>query len=176
MSRKRLTLLYRFCSALAALASTSGVINEREAFMNLVEKEIERLQSTLGNKGTGMVFTRGQLAVDRSRIEEALGQRRLEDKVTGILKRVERDLDIAETKIGNKFRLLDVDNDGVVSNVTQSHPVGLFCKYQILRFRVLFYFADIHRRTSSGFDIFKGATWRRRSCISFEAIACGRRG
>jgi len=130
--KQGLTLFYRFCSALAALASTSGVINEREAFMNLVEKEIERLQSTLGNKGTGMVFTRGQLAVDRNRIEEALGQRRLEDKVTGILKRVERDLDIAETKIGNKFRLLDVDNDGVVSLGNRLCSDGVFCKEQIL--------------------------------------------
>lgn len=102
------------CSALAALASSSGVVTEREAFMDLVEKEIERLQSQLGSKGTSMVFTKGQLAVDRSRIEEALGQRRLEDRVTGILKRVERELDDVDAKIGNKFRLLDIDNDGVV--------------------------------------------------------------
>lgn len=82
--------------------------------MDLVENEIERLQSQLGSKGTQMVFTRGQLAVDRNRLEEALGQIRLENKVTGILKRVERELDDVDAKIGSKLRLLDTDNDGVV--------------------------------------------------------------
>ena len=82
--------------------------------MDLVEKEIERLQSQLGNRGAGMVFTKGQLAVDRTRMEEVLGQRRLEDKVTSILKRVEKELDFVDEKIGSKFRLLDIDNDGVV--------------------------------------------------------------
>jgi LETM1 and EF-hand domain-containing protein 1 len=35
------------CSALAALASSSGVTEEREAFMSLVEKEIERLNEQM---------------------------------------------------------------------------------------------------------------------------------
>lgn len=92
--------MQKVLNAIAALASSSGVISEREAFMDLVEKEIERLQSSLGNKGAGMVFTRGQLNVDRGRIEEALGQTRLEDRIGSILKRVERDLDDVEKKIG----------------------------------------------------------------------------
>lgn len=107
--------MQKILNALAALASSSGVISEREAFMDLVEKEIERLSSTLGNQGTGMVFTKGQLNVDRGRIEEALGQRRLEDRIGLILKRVEKDLDDVESKIGNKFKLLDTDNDGIIS-------------------------------------------------------------
>ena len=107
--------MQKILNALAALASSSGVISEREAFMDLVEKEIERLSSTLGNQGTGMVFTKGQLNVDRGRIEEALGQRRLEDRISSILKRVEKDLDDVESKIGNKFKLLDTDNDGIIS-------------------------------------------------------------
>ena len=50
-------------TALAALASSSGVSNEREAFMQLVEKEIERLEGQLQKRGVGMVFARGSLEV-----------------------------------------------------------------------------------------------------------------
>ena len=107
--------MHKIVNALAALASSSGVISEREAFMDLVEKEIERLRSSMGNQGTGMVFTKGQLNVDRGRIEEALGKRRLEDRVTSILKRVERDLDLAESRIGDNLKLLDLDGDGIIS-------------------------------------------------------------
>jgi LETM1 and EF-hand domain-containing protein 1 len=101
--------------ALAALATSSGVTTEREAFMELVQKEIDRLHSVMGSRSVGMVFTRGHLEVDRARIEQALGQKRLEERVTGILKRVEKELDDADTKIGDRLRVLDLDNDGIVS-------------------------------------------------------------
>lgn len=104
-----------YCSALAALVTSSGVTAEREAFMDLVQNEIDRLNSSLGSRGVGMVFTRGHLEVDRARLEQALGQKRLEERVTGILKRVEKELDVADSKIGSKLRVLDLDNDGVVS-------------------------------------------------------------
>ena len=45
----------------------------------------------------------------------AVAQNRLADKVAGILSRVERELDDADTKIGDKLRVLDMDNDGIVS-------------------------------------------------------------
>lgn len=122
--------MQKVLNAIAALASSSGVISEREAFMDLVEKEIERLQSSLGNKGTGMVFTKGRLNVDRGRIEEALGQRRLEDRIGSILKRVERDLDDVEKKIGDKFKLLDADNDGIISQEELQLALG-FLKEQL---------------------------------------------
>jgi LETM1 and EF-hand domain-containing protein 1 len=122
--------MQKILNAIAALASSSGVISEREAFMDLVEKEIERLQSSLGNKGGGMVFTKGQLNVDRGRIEEALGQRRLEDRIGSILKRVEKDLDDVETKIGDKFKLLDADNDGIISQEELKLAFG-FLKEQL---------------------------------------------
>lgn len=101
--------------ALAALATSSGVTTEREAFMELVQKEIDRLHSVMGSRSVGMVFTRGHLEVDRARLEQALGQKRLEERVTGILKRVEKELDDADTKIGDRLRVLDLDNDGIVS-------------------------------------------------------------
>ena len=122
--------MQKVVNAIAALASSSGVISEREAFMDLVEKEIERLQSSLGNKGAGMVFTKGQLNVDRGRIEEALGQTRLEDRIGSILKRVERDLDDVEKKIGDKFKLLDTDNDGIISQEELQLALG-FLKEQL---------------------------------------------
>ncbi len=104
-------------TALAALASSSGVAGEREAFMDLVEKEIGRLNSTLEARGAAMSFTRGRLQTGAggAAVEEALGQKRLEGRVAGMLKRVERRLDEAETSIGDRLRVLDRDNDGVVS-------------------------------------------------------------
>lgn len=83
--------------------------------MHLVEKEIGRIESKLSTRGGGMVFTRGGLASSRAAVLEGLvGETRLADKVAGILTRVERELDAAEGKIGDKLRFLDLDNDGVV--------------------------------------------------------------
>lgn len=83
--------------------------------MDLVEKEIDRLNSQLKGRGVGMIFTKGHLEVDRDRLKEALGQKRLEEKVTGILRRVEKELDRVDSMIGDKLRVLDMDNDGVIS-------------------------------------------------------------
>lgn len=117
--------------ALAALSSSSGVTTEREAFMDLVEKEIERLNENLGSTGRArMVFTKGHLAVDRERLEQALGQKRLEERVTGILKRVEKELDDADQKIGSKLRVLDMDNDGVIS-MEELHTAMTFLRQQM---------------------------------------------
>jgi hypothetical protein len=145
------------CSALAALASTSGVSSEREAFMDLVEKEIGRLNDQLSTRGVGMVFTRGQLGVERQgAVEEALGQQRLADRVAGILQRVEKELDAADSQIGSRLRVLDQDNDGVVSNCTVvvffflcilSTRMGVLCDVLIATVRCLrssFFTKPIH--------------------------------
>jgi len=117
--------------ALAALSSSSGVTTEREDFMDLVEKEIERVNENLGSSGRArMVFTKGHLAVDRERLEQALGQQRLENRVTGILKRVEKELDDADLKIGTKLRVLDMDNDGVIS-MEELHTAMTFLRQQM---------------------------------------------
>jgi hypothetical protein len=51
-------------SALAVMASTSGVSKEREAFMDLVKNEIERLNATLAKRGSvSMVFHHGGTTV-----------------------------------------------------------------------------------------------------------------
>ena len=99
--------------------------------MDLVEKEIERLNSKIGSNGRArMVFTKGHLAVDRERLEEALGQQRLEERVTGILKRVEKELDEADQKIGDKLRVLDMDNDGVIS-MEELHTAMKFLRQEM---------------------------------------------
>ena len=52
------------CSALAVLASGSGVSTEREAFMDLVKTEIERLNKEVSNRGSvSMVFHSGGVHV-----------------------------------------------------------------------------------------------------------------
>lgn len=99
--------------------------------MDLVEKEIERLNSQMGSSGRArMVFTKGHLAVDRERLEQALGQQRLEERVTGILKRVEKELDDADNKIGDKLRVLDMDNDGIIS-MDELHTAMKFLRQQM---------------------------------------------
>ncbi len=52
------------CSALAVLASSSGVSSERTAFMDLVKREIDRLNESIGKSGSvTMIFQRGNIRV-----------------------------------------------------------------------------------------------------------------
>lgn len=52
------------CSALAVLSSSSGVSNERQAFMKLVSNEIDRLNSSFAKRGNvSMVFQSGGVTV-----------------------------------------------------------------------------------------------------------------
>ena len=52
------------CSALAVLASSSGVSSERTAFMDLVKTEIDRLNESIGKSGSvTMIFQRGNIRV-----------------------------------------------------------------------------------------------------------------
>ena len=48
-------------------------------------------------------------------LEDVVGRQRLADKVSGILHRIERDLDTVDSRIGEAMHVLDVDNDGLVS-------------------------------------------------------------
>ena len=52
------------CSALGVLASSSGVSNERQIFMELVKTEIGRLNKQLTSKGSvSLVFHAGGVQV-----------------------------------------------------------------------------------------------------------------
>lgn len=57
----------------------------------------------------GMVFCPPQ-------VEEKLkAPERLEERVSGILMRIEQELDAAEKQIGSNLHVLDLDNDGLIS-------------------------------------------------------------
>lgn len=47
-------------------------------------------------------------------LEEVVGQKRLAERVTGILSRIEEELDHVDTRIGESMHVLDADNDGLV--------------------------------------------------------------
>ena len=48
-------------------------------------------------------------------LSEIVPQKRLADKVSGILSRIEAELDAVDEKIGERMHILDLDNDGLVS-------------------------------------------------------------
>ena len=48
-------------------------------------------------------------------LKEIVPQKRLADKVSGILSRIEAELDAVDEKIGERMHILDLDNDGLVS-------------------------------------------------------------
>lgn len=55
--------------------------------------------------------------VDRpEKLVEVVGQKRLADKVTNILDRIEMELDEVDNNIGQAMHLVDLDNDGLVSH------------------------------------------------------------
>ncbi|KAL3144484.1 hypothetical protein ABBQ32_004224 [Trebouxia sp. C0010 RCD-2024] len=104
-------------SALAVLASGSGVSTERETFMDLVKTEITRLNGEVANRGSmSMVFHSGGVHVERpDQLSEIVPQKRLADKVSGILSRIEAELDAVDEKIGERMHILDLDNDGLIT-------------------------------------------------------------
>ena len=55
-------------------------------------------------------------------VQEIIGQKRLRDKVSGILERIEKELDSVESKIGEAMHVLDTDNDGMVSYPSELWP------------------------------------------------------
>lgn len=63
-------------------------------------------------------------------MQEIVPQKRLADKVSGILTRIEHELDAVDEKIGERMHILDLDNDGLVSLHAQltclkDHLVGV---------------------------------------------------
>ena len=48
-------------------------------------------------------------------LQEIVPAKRLSDKVSGILQRIETELDAVDEKIGERMHILDLDNDGLVS-------------------------------------------------------------
>ena len=55
-------------------------------------------------------------------LQEVVGHQRLQDNVSSILQRIERELDHVDSRIGESMHILDLDNDGLVRPRTLSHP------------------------------------------------------
>ena len=120
-------------SALAVLASTSGVSAERADFMGLVRVEIDRLNDELAASRGGaakLVFSAGGARTLRSApgagdpLKKALGAERLADRVPAILTRIERELDAVDARIGEKMHVLDADGDGVITQGELTAALG----------------------------------------------------
>lgn len=56
-------------------------------------------------------------------LKEIVPQKRLADKVSGILSRIEAELDAVDEKIGERMHILDLDNDGLVSLHISTSPL-----------------------------------------------------
>lgn len=114
--------------ALAALASSSGVAVERDVFMGLVTREVDRLENSLDERGTLTFSKRGlERHVASSHATDA-ARARLSDRLLSLLERVEKDLDDADAHIGSKLHVLDVDGDGVISREELAQAMGLLSK------------------------------------------------
>lgn len=113
--------------ALAALASSSGVAVERDVFMGLVTREVDRLENSLDERGT-LTFSKRGLERHVSSGATDAARARLSDRLLGLLERVEKDLDDADAHIGSTLHVLDVDGDGVISREELTHAMGLLSK------------------------------------------------
>jgi len=157
-------------SALTVLASSSGVAREREQFMELVRRELDRLAESVPGSPS-LMFTGGALQsvrpedhVDEEEEDEEAEEaeeaaaaeaeaaaatqggaaadgadgkaappsppkgrrgaaergelalsRALEERVSGILHRIELELDEADKAIGGSLHVIDADGDGLIS-------------------------------------------------------------
>ncbi|XP_068665949.1 uncharacterized protein [Aristolochia californica] len=109
--------------AVAVLASASSVSREREEFVRLVNKEIEFYKNVVDKEGTeGVEEARKAFRAareERDHVAEAAISNRVSEalinKVDGILQKLEKEIDVVDATIGDRWRLLDRDNDGKVS-------------------------------------------------------------
>ncbi|XP_022761449.1 mitochondrial proton/calcium exchanger protein-like isoform X2 [Durio zibethinus] len=109
--------------ALAVLASASSVSREREAFLGLVNKEIELYNSMVEKEGVDgekdaikayrATREEGDHSSEASESDEV--SLALTEKVDAMLQNLEKEIDDVDTKIGDRWRLLDRDYDGKVT-------------------------------------------------------------
>ncbi|CAD7704609.1 unnamed protein product [Ostreobium quekettii] len=116
-------------NALAVLSSKSGVSSERSKFMELVKREVNRIQDDMSQRGgASLRFTsRGLEAWRPAELPELPGDyisKKLEGKVSSILHRIEKELDYVDHQIGEKLHLLDTDDDGLISREELEAALG----------------------------------------------------
>uniref|UniRef100_A0A061S6J5 Mitochondrial proton/calcium exchanger protein n=1 Tax=Tetraselmis sp. GSL018 TaxID=582737 RepID=A0A061S6J5_9CHLO len=124
LAEKREKRMQEIISALAVLASTSGVSDERQDFMRIVRGQIKAIDEQIRERGgTSLLFTRGQIQASMPLPEDELITD-VSDKVTSILKRMEKELDAADQQIKNKMKVLDEDGDGMITPLELSRALG----------------------------------------------------
>ncbi|KAG0485109.1 hypothetical protein HPP92_009188 [Vanilla planifolia] len=109
--------------ALAVLASASSVSRERQEFLWLVNKEIELYNTMLEKEGReGEEEAKKAYIAARERTdhaaEMAAGDKvsaALVDRVDAMLQKLEKEIDDVDAKIGDRWKLLDRDRDGIVT-------------------------------------------------------------
>ncbi|KAL2330138.1 hypothetical protein Fmac_017719 [Flemingia macrophylla] len=115
--------LWELSRALAVLASASSVSREREEFLRLVRKEMELYDSMVGKEGTedkqeAMKAYKAARKESDGAIEAAISDKvssALVDRVDTMLQTLEKEIDDVDSKIGDRWRLLDRDYDGKVA-------------------------------------------------------------
>ncbi|KAG4992588.1 hypothetical protein JHK87_026045 [Glycine soja] len=115
--------LWELSRALAILASASSVSRERQEFLRLVRKEMELYDSMVGKEGTedeqeAKKACKAARKESDGAIEVAIGDKvssALVDRVDTMLQTLEKEIDDVDTKIGDRWRLLDRDYDGKVT-------------------------------------------------------------
>ncbi|WJZ91483.1 hypothetical protein VitviT2T_010550 [Vitis vinifera] len=109
--------------ALVVLASASSVSWEREAFLRLVNKEIELYNHMVEKEGTEdeeearEAYRAARKDSDHA-VEMAVADKAssaLIDRVDAMLQKLEKEIDDVDAKIGDRWRLLDRDYDGKVT-------------------------------------------------------------
>ncbi|KAL1803162.1 hypothetical protein ACET3Z_031809 [Daucus carota] len=109
--------------ALAVLASASSVSREREEFLRLVNKEIELYNRMVEKEGTeteeaakkAYRAAREESNDTEEKTVDAKVSSALINRVDAMLQKLEKEIDDVDAKIGDRWRLLDRDYDGIVS-------------------------------------------------------------
>eukprot|EP00899_Mesostigma_viride_P029459 jgi/Mesvir1/9699/Mv12177-RA.2 len=112
-------------AALKVLTSSSAFEAERKDFLALVDKEIELYYSVMAAQAKRMAAakeagaealegTQGVPSEEEATLPDVTSSALLE-KVNGYLQKLEKEIDAADSKIGNRLNILDLDRDGKVS-------------------------------------------------------------
>lgn len=112
--------LCKLSSALAVLASASSVSKERSEFLRLVNKEVALYNEMVEKEGTqGEAEARKAYQAAHEDRERSAPKTKvsaaLVDRIDGMLRNLEKELDDVDAVIGDRWKLLDRDSDGKVT-------------------------------------------------------------
>lgn len=103
-------------TALAVLSSSSSVSVERAQFLRLAEKEILKYNELATRRVPQLLFRAGKIENNRDveAAEKDAATSALSNRVNTLLVSLEKELDDVECKLGQKLKMIDTDNDGVI--------------------------------------------------------------